>query len=223
MQAIAHLSFASHRPPFGAVDLAIRRKENLAGSRALRWRHRRPRARDRARRRLRCGSSSTACATSASASRATSSRRCSSAPASSTAAGARRAKSRVNTSSRACPSSAPRSSATRVPPRVRLPRRPRRGLRRYPSRDPNAYALRVKGDSMRPRIKPGEFVLVEPNTPPQPGRRGARAHQGRPRDGQGARLQARRHRAALIDQRRATARSRSRSRRSSSCTSSRRS
>lgn len=33
----------------------------------------------------------------------------------------------------------------------------------YPSRDPNTYALRVKGDSMRPRIKPGEFVVIEPN------------------------------------------------------------
>lgn len=32
----------------------------------------------------------------------------------------------------------------------------------YPTRDPHTYALRVKGDSMRPRIKPGEFVVVEP-------------------------------------------------------------
>lgn len=39
----------------------------------------------------------------------------------------------------------------------------------YPSRDPNAYALRCKGDSMRPRIKPGEFVAVEPNHPYTPG------------------------------------------------------
>lgn len=37
------------------------------------------------------------------------------------------------------------------------------GWVRYPSRDLNAYALRCKGDSMRPRIKPGEFVIVEPN------------------------------------------------------------
>lgn len=43
------------------------------------------------------------------------------------------------------------------------------GFIRYPSRDPNAYALRVKGDSMRPRIKPGEFILVEPNTALIPG------------------------------------------------------
>lgn len=37
------------------------------------------------------------------------------------------------------------------------------GFVRYPMRDPNTYALRVKGDSMRPRIKPGEFIVVEPN------------------------------------------------------------
>lgn len=43
------------------------------------------------------------------------------------------------------------------------------GFIRYPSRDPNAYALRVKGDSMRPRIKPGEFLLVEPNSTVIPG------------------------------------------------------
>jgi phage repressor protein C with HTH and peptisase S24 domain len=33
----------------------------------------------------------------------------------------------------------------------------------YPSRDPNAYAVRCKGDSMRPRIKPGEFAVLAPN------------------------------------------------------------
>lgn len=33
------------------------------------------------------------------------------------------------------------------------------------SDDPNAYGLRVVGDSMHPRIKNGEFVLVEPNKP----------------------------------------------------------
>jgi phage repressor protein C with HTH and peptisase S24 domain len=43
------------------------------------------------------------------------------------------------------------------------------GFVRYPTRDKNAYALRVKGDSMRPRIKPGEFVVVEPNHPVAPG------------------------------------------------------
>lgn len=35
--------------------------------------------------------------------------------------------------------------------------------------DTNAYALRCKGDSMAPRIKDGEFVVVEPNTAPHPG------------------------------------------------------
>jgi phage repressor protein C with HTH and peptisase S24 domain len=40
---------------------------------------------------------------------------------------------------------------------------------RYYSDDPNCYALRVKGDSMRPRIKPGEFVVVEPNAATAPG------------------------------------------------------
>jgi phage repressor protein C with HTH and peptisase S24 domain len=39
----------------------------------------------------------------------------------------------------------------------------------WPSRDPNAYALRCKGDSMKPRIKHGEFVVVEPNHPVVPG------------------------------------------------------
>ena len=33
------------------------------------------------------------------------------------------------------------------------------------SSDPNAYALRVVGDSMEPRIRNGEYVLVEPNRP----------------------------------------------------------
>jgi transcriptional regulator with XRE-family HTH domain len=35
----------------------------------------------------------------------------------------------------------------------------------YPSSDPNAYALRLKGDSMRPRMKPGEFAVAWPNHP----------------------------------------------------------
>lgn len=43
------------------------------------------------------------------------------------------------------------------------------GFIRYPSRDANCYALRVKGDSMRPRIKPGEFLIIEPNSPTIPG------------------------------------------------------
>jgi phage repressor protein C with HTH and peptisase S24 domain len=40
---------------------------------------------------------------------------------------------------------------------------------RYPTNDKDAYAVRVKGDSMRPRIKPGEFVVVEPRHPCKPG------------------------------------------------------
>ena len=31
------------------------------------------------------------------------------------------------------------------------------------SSDPNAYALRVKGDSMHPAIRHGQFVVVDPN------------------------------------------------------------
>jgi phage repressor protein C with HTH and peptisase S24 domain len=33
----------------------------------------------------------------------------------------------------------------------------------YSSTDPDAYALRVKGDSMQPAIRHGSFVVVEPN------------------------------------------------------------
>lgn len=43
------------------------------------------------------------------------------------------------------------------------------GLITYPSRDKNAYALRCVGDSMKPRIRDGEFVIVEPNSEPIPG------------------------------------------------------
>lgn len=34
-----------------------------------------------------------------------------------------------------------------------------------PSTDPNAYGLKVVGSSMMPRIKNGEYVLIEPNQP----------------------------------------------------------
>jgi phage repressor protein C with HTH and peptisase S24 domain len=37
------------------------------------------------------------------------------------------------------------------------------------SPDPNAYALRVKGDSMHPAIRHGSFVVVEPNGRCMPG------------------------------------------------------
>ncbi|WP_227242450.1 XRE family transcriptional regulator [Paraburkholderia caribensis] len=39
----------------------------------------------------------------------------------------------------------------------------------FPSRDPLAYGVKCKGDSMLPRIKDGEFVVVEPNHPVEPG------------------------------------------------------
>jgi DNA-binding transcriptional regulator YiaG len=39
----------------------------------------------------------------------------------------------------------------------------------WPTNDPDAYALECDGESMRPRIKPGEFVIVEPNHAFQPG------------------------------------------------------
>lgn len=34
----------------------------------------------------------------------------------------------------------------------------------YPSRDQNAYALRGEGNSMAPRFRHGEFIIVEPGT-----------------------------------------------------------
>lgn len=37
------------------------------------------------------------------------------------------------------------------------------------SSDPDAFALRVKGDSMFPRINAGEYVVVEPNASVYPG------------------------------------------------------
>jgi phage repressor protein C with HTH and peptisase S24 domain len=40
------------------------------------------------------------------------------------------------------------------------------GYIQYPSKDPSAYALRCKGDSMKPRIKQGEYVVIEPNHAP---------------------------------------------------------
>lgn len=33
----------------------------------------------------------------------------------------------------------------------------------FPTADPDAYGLRCVGDSMRPRVKHGEFVVIEPN------------------------------------------------------------
>lgn len=43
------------------------------------------------------------------------------------------------------------------------------GYINYPTRDQNAYAVRCVGDSMKPRIRDGEFVIVEPNSAAIPG------------------------------------------------------
>ncbi|WP_144409777.1 S24 family peptidase [Cupriavidus basilensis] len=37
------------------------------------------------------------------------------------------------------------------------------GFLTFPTNDPDAYGLRCNGDSMRPRIKHNEFVVIEPN------------------------------------------------------------
>jgi phage repressor protein C with HTH and peptisase S24 domain len=39
----------------------------------------------------------------------------------------------------------------------------------FPSKDPDAYALKCVGDSMRPRIRDGEFAIIEPGHPVEPG------------------------------------------------------
>lgn len=39
----------------------------------------------------------------------------------------------------------------------------------FPAKGSNLYALRCRGDSMKPRIKHGEFVIVDPSRPPEPG------------------------------------------------------
>ncbi len=43
------------------------------------------------------------------------------------------------------------------------------GYVEYWTRDSSAYALRVKGDSMHPRYRAGEFVVVTPHQEAQPG------------------------------------------------------
>ncbi|BDH44883.1 hypothetical protein TUM12370_09270 [Salmonella enterica subsp. enterica serovar Choleraesuis] len=43
------------------------------------------------------------------------------------------------------------------------------GYLRWPSCDENAYALKCVGDSMMPRIKEGEFVIIEPDHNYHPG------------------------------------------------------
>jgi phage repressor protein C with HTH and peptisase S24 domain len=39
----------------------------------------------------------------------------------------------------------------------------------FPTGDKDAYALRCEGDSMKPRIQAGEYVVIEPNQPVEPG------------------------------------------------------
>ncbi len=43
------------------------------------------------------------------------------------------------------------------------------GVVYYPTADQNAYALRVRGDSMSPRYRQGQYIIVEPSIEPQPG------------------------------------------------------
>lgn len=43
------------------------------------------------------------------------------------------------------------------------------GFINWPTRDPEAFALRCSGDSMKPRIKDGEYVVIEPNHSYLPG------------------------------------------------------
>ena len=43
------------------------------------------------------------------------------------------------------------------------------GYIEYPTAVPHAYALRVRGDSMHPRYRAGEFAVVEPSIEPQEG------------------------------------------------------
>lgn len=42
-------------------------------------------------------------------------------------------------------------------------------LRDVRATDPQAYGLKVRGDSMRPRIRSGEYIVVEPNVEVNPG------------------------------------------------------
>jgi len=46
-----------------------------------------------------------------------------------------------------------------------FPPEQRKGCIKIHSDDPDAFGLRVMGDSLLPRIKNGEFVLIEPNKP----------------------------------------------------------
>ncbi|QBY43733.1 S24 family peptidase [Arsenophonus nasoniae] len=54
-------------------------------------------------------------------------------------------------------------------PNMKHPVENRGGYIRWPSYDENAYALKSVDDSMIPRIKEGEFIIVEPNHIYHPG------------------------------------------------------
>lgn len=41
----------------------------------------------------------------------------------------------------------------------------------WPSNDPQAYALQVDGDALRPEIEPGSVLIIEPARQAEPGRR----------------------------------------------------
>ncbi|MFZ2172364.1 MAG: S24 family peptidase [Methylococcaceae bacterium] len=43
------------------------------------------------------------------------------------------------------------------------------GFINYPTYDQDAYAMMCVGDKMKPRIRGGEFLIIEPNRVPQPG------------------------------------------------------
>jgi len=43
------------------------------------------------------------------------------------------------------------------------------GVIDYPTTDQHAYALRVRGDSMSPRYRAGQYIMVEPGIEPPPG------------------------------------------------------
>lgn len=43
------------------------------------------------------------------------------------------------------------------------------GYIKWPTRDPDAFAFKCTGDSMKPRIKNGEYVVIEPNHTYLPG------------------------------------------------------
>lgn len=43
------------------------------------------------------------------------------------------------------------------------------GRVKYDSRDPEAYAIRVNGTNLAPRVKPGDYLIIEPGRKPEAG------------------------------------------------------